>query len=221
MKPFALLTLGFFAFACTVTDTGNPPASPDIDPDLVENDSTSTGSFTLRGLPGAVFPAEGVLRITPFGLAPPRTVTVQPDGSFEVVIDFAADGNDALRVQVVQGALRSEPLDFDPAGRLSASPGCLIMRAWSQVLLDETNESTFAVEMTNECEESIEFGEPRLHPDGPFTLLPATVDDLASGASSTLTLRVQRAESGEDLVFIPIRTPTSTTRVITLVVHNP
>lgn len=221
MKSLLLLALGFSAMACAVTDTGNPPASPDVDPDLVENDSSSTGSTTLRGLPGAIFPAEGVVRVTPHGNAPPRTATVQPDGSFEAVVDFGADGNDVIRLQVVQGALRSEPMDFDSSGLRAAMPSCLIMDAWSQVVFDETSPSTFAIEMTNECEESLEFGEPVVHPSGPFTLAPGRLTELASGDSGTLTLRVLTAESGEHLVFVPIVAPVSVTRALTLVVYQP
>lgn len=221
MKSLLLFALGFGAMACVVTDTGNPPASPDVDPDLVENDSSSTGSTTLRGLPGAVFPAEGVVRVTPHGDSAPRTATVQPDGSFEVVVDFGADGNDMIRLQVVQGALRSEPMDFDSNGLRAAMPSCLIMDAWSQVVFDETSPGTFAIEMTNECDESLEFGQPIVHPSGPFMLVPSSFTELAPGASDTLTLRVQTAESGEHLVFVPISAPTSVTRALTLVVYQP
>lgn len=217
---FLALTLCLTGVACTVTDTGNPPAAPDVDPDRVENGGSSTGGTPVRGQPGAVFPAEGVVVLTPFGEAASARADVAADGSFSATL-FLPSANDVVRLQVVQGGLRSEPIDVDPEGEVQPALSCLRMDKWAQALLDDTGESSFFVEVSNECDDTIVFDAPEMRlSDGPLTLTSSDIEPLAAGAVATLSFRVTRDAAGEDILFLPVSAPVNDTRAITLVVQD-
>ena len=206
--------------ACAVTDTGNPPAAPFVDPDRVESDGSSIGETQLRGRPGAVFPAEGVVIFTPFGEDRALRASVAADGSFSTVLSFSAV-SDVVRLQVVQGGLRSNPVDIDPDGEVRPALSCLSIDKWTEAALDETGESVFFVEASNDCEDTVVFDAPQMRlSDGPLTLTSSEIAPLAAGAVATLTFRVTRDAAGEDILFLPVSAPIDDRRAITLVVQD-
>jgi hypothetical protein len=84
------------------TQTGNPPV---IDSSLLEL-VVASDTVRITGQPGAVMPADALLKITNLTSGAATQVAVAPDGSFDVQVSGAPD--DAFAVQASDGASTSD-----------------------------------------------------------------------------------------------------------------
>ncbi|MEM9067433.1 MAG: hypothetical protein AAGE52_02975 [Myxococcota bacterium] len=201
------------AFACTPTETGNPPivepAGFGVEPDFGFGEPT----FRLTAPPGAITPPEGLLRITPLDEGTRVVqVPVAGDGSINVMVE----GEGEHRLEVLQEE-RSLPLDFvidaaDPPGSFrQAERGLPCLSVEPLLALDRST----IVTVDNGCDVTVAFearlrlGTAGIALEGPAAgTIPA--DDFI-----TLDLRADSAR-GEDHLLLEITDPAPTRRVVTL-----
>ncbi len=111
--------LGVLLGGCVVSPQPSPPVhEPILDTGLVGvsgDPMVLRQQVFLKGEPGAVEPAEGVVLVTNLDSADaPVVAEIKADGSFVAAVDASTD--QVLRIQVKQGERRSEPVDLQLTG---------------------------------------------------------------------------------------------------------
>lgn len=218
-----VLASGCLASGCAVTDTGNPPMAPEVDTDRVRLTSLFAGLLTLSAAPGSVDPPRGVVRVTNLDTAADAAqAPVAEDGSFELGV--GADLGNELRLQIADGALRSEPVDFVDMGEQLIP----IERALACVTLDpplDIDAGTLAssvdlsIVVTNGCAQPISLATaPRRTTAG--ISISAELGSTVVEPSATTSVRVSvdpiAPGSHEEVLFITIAVPVSDRRPITI-----
>lgn len=222
MKPLFFLLLAFplpLMLSCGPVDTGNPPLMPSdtiADVDLVDGQFLLGGGTTLTGGAGAITPATGFVHVTNLDSSGEVQIApVEADGSFAV--SLLADFDDVLRLQVVDGPDRSVPIDsadgFETT--LPDALACLEMPKWIGVALAPGDPDSVSFEVTNLCDETVEWGTWRSRASaGLITSIPAAAS-LALGESRSFVVRVS-PEAGEEVLLLPIVAPAESRRALTV-----
>jgi hypothetical protein len=195
------------AVACAPTETGNPPATPTIDPVDVRYEETGVAETpTLRGLPGSVEPAAGTIDIVNLDGGGTATAGVTAVGGFEAALPGNAE--DLYRVQVVSSDGRSAPVDLAiESDRVvvtaAASGGCLDSSAG--VWLDLVSATATDIVLTSGC-------------DGPRTIEPVRLlggdadwmvdgeieGEFAPGETRTVTVQSRVAAPDRVILIVPV-----------------
>lgn len=202
---FALLAL---LQACSITETGNPPAVPTLDEGSVDGTSLFGGSVDVRGAPGAVDPPAGVVRATNLENANPTVDwPVEADGSFAGRL--SAEVGDVVRLQVVGDEARGEPLDLD-ASTFEPVPSAL-------PCLDVTRDLPIAgegdVRIENGCEDAAEIEVVRLRVGAAYSF-DAGAFTVEPGASHVI--HVSTTTGGEDVLLLETSAPLVARFAVTL-----
>jgi hypothetical protein len=210
---------------CVVSPQPSPPVdSPELDGGLVSVGLTPESlleSITIVGAPGAVDPAEGSVVVTNLDRDDaPSVAPVQPDGSFEIVVNGAL--SEELRLQARTQDARSQPVDLllDASGTLVSSPvdfACLTIEPALWLELDGQGDARSIV-LTNGCAEALTIAAPRLRRGlAGFTFSPTAPIALGAGEATTVTVRaVTTTQEDEDVIFFEIVAPTAGRRAITI-----
>lgn len=176
----------------------------------------------LRGEPGAASPPGAIIRVYPLGSDLPRLeAEVGVDGGF---VFPELPGNEELRIQLLDGAARSEPLDLQPNAegtRLEPVPRalgeCLVLDPPKEIVVSPG--STASVVVRHSCEESVTIAAPELRrPSAGVDLVrgPAWPAVLVRGAELRVEVRLAAdAELDEDIFFIEATEPMRDRRPIT------
>ena len=219
------LLLLFAWTACAPVDTGNPPLDPsDATTDLgrVEGMFLAGGGTTYTGFAGAVTPPAGSVHITNLDdESDIWTGPVAADGSFSVFVEDAV--GEVLRLQIVDGAARSRPVDsgdgFETA--LVAEPTCLRMPTWIGFELSEGEAADVSFEVTNLCATAVEWGawEPRTE-SGLITAWPAP-ERLAPGETRSFDLSIVNRGQDEEVLLLSVLAPVESRRALTVSVTAP
>jgi len=213
--------------ACGVSPQPSPPISdpPELDGGLISigvSPEGITDSVSIYGGPGSVDPPEGVVVVTNLETDDaPSIAPVQPDGSFEILLNGAT--SNILRFQVDAETGRSEPVDLRVTG---ADPGvepapidfdCLALEPALWLPLDGDGDARSIV-LANACADAITIAAPRLRRgQAGFTFSPTSPIDLAAGDSVTITVRAAAAQAeDEDVLYFEIVAPTAGRRAITI-----
>lgn len=200
---------------CAVTDTGNPPLSPP-DPDETIVMSLLGGTVSVQGMAGAVDGSAGVVRVTNLDDgSEPVDAPLEADGSFSASLQ--AEVGDVIRLQRVEGALRSAPLDLDAGSGAPAEVGlpCLSVstNALDAGVLVRTTD--FELQVDNGCDAEVQLAArfrgadnptmPSVDSPLPLASNPAEAV-LPAGASTTLTVAVSppSAPEGEEVLLLVI-----------------
>lgn len=164
----------------------------------------------LNGSSGAA-PSGAIVRVTNLdGTDPPSTVNVQPDGSFDVVINVT--NGQELRFDWQRGTERGAPQDahfvttplpyhLEPSLRFD----CVRLSPGFSVDFAQTMTQTLAV--ANDCTSSVTLETPRARLGlVDFALETALPIDVPSGGTTTLELAFNRAQTAarEDTLFFDI-----------------
>ncbi|MFK7986206.1 MAG: hypothetical protein AB8I08_09250 [Sandaracinaceae bacterium] len=212
-RGFILMGVLLALSGCVVTDTGNPPLTPP-DPDETVVMSLLGGTVTVQGMAGAVDGSSGVVRLTNLddGSAP-VDAPIQADGSFSAALQ--ADIGDVLRLQRVEGSLRSVPVDLDAGSGEPAEVRVPCLSVSTTFLDVDVLEATtdFDVTVDNNCGAEVLVETRFRGADGPTmpsidSPLPIAPDPnravLPAGGSTTMTLSVSppSAPEGEDVVLL-------------------
>ncbi|MEM9194083.1 MAG: hypothetical protein AAGF12_33220 [Myxococcota bacterium] len=217
--PLALL---FVLFGCNVTDTGNPPAAPPtVVPEQVTGMSLLGGSIVLQASPGAVDPGNGTARLFNLdNMAAPTDAPVNDDGSFSA--ELLAELTDTVRLQIIDGDLRSEPVDARNEFRdiVPAEPACLELPAWITVEVDGTGEAVIPV--VNRCSEAIVWGAvfPR-RDSGPVEISAPMPEPLPPSATTELRITITSGAATDAVLFLSTVSPVAARRAITIAVTAP
>lgn len=173
--------------------------------------------LTLLGDAGAVTPGSivRVLNLDETGAA--VSAQADADGAFEITVMVST--GDELRVQAVQGSVRSEPIDFIHGGLASVdalvpSPRhpCVVLQPglelrFADLELRYTELGPRPLRVLNDCADPLSLAEPRFRLDsGEFDLdseLPLTVAP-ASEATLDISLLELPPPAREDVLFIEL-----------------
>lgn len=231
LRLFSLI-LALFA-SCVVSPQ---PSPPNLSAGNVTTDD-QTGDIIdgtrVRGLPGAVDPAEGVVVGTNLDDATraPVAEPVREDGSFEVIIPGSRAGE--LRVQARNGSARSTPVDFvlDMDNAVSLSDprplaDCFLVTPvyeldFGDVRIGQSAEARVRIENAG-CAGDLELLAPRIREAGsPFTAIGEATLVPVDGAIE-IVLRVAPTELGaiEGTVFVEAIAPERDRRPLTLFVRG-
>ena len=181
-----------------------------VGPPAMESTAQPLNGVHIYGLSGAA-PSGALVRVTNLdGTDPPSTVNVQPDGSFDVVVNVTS--GQELRFDWLRGAERGEPQDarfitmpspfhLEPSQRFD----CVKLTPGFSVDFGLALTQTLLVE--NECASSITLAAPRARlglPD--FALETALPIDIEPGLETTLGLTFTRAQTTarEDTLFFDV-----------------
>lgn len=221
-RLLALLLAGtvLAAGGCAVSPQPSPPGS-NLEVALVAPGLTPEAAFegvVFRGAPGAVSPARGVVLVTNLDTADaPSVAPVSSDGSFELAVSGSL--SDLFRVQLRDGAERSEPVDLrvDGASFAIAAPAlddCFFIDPATWIALDGAGDARSLV-LENACAQPVSFLAPRLRRGlAGFGATPTSSFVIAPGASTTITVRSNGpASESEDVLLLEADL---TTRAITL-----
>lgn len=217
--------LGVLLGGCVVSPQPSPPVhEPILDTGLVGVSGDPTvlrQQVFLKGEPGAVDPAEGVVLVTNLDSADaPVVAEIKADGSFVAAVDASTE--QVLRIQVKQGERRSEPVDLQLTGEpidatrtMLAHLPCLTIEPAAWVSL-EAGEG--AVVVRNSCAEDVAIGAPRLRRGaGPFGFSPAEAFVVPAGESAVVTVRADgEGVEREDVLFLEVTAPEPGRRAVTL-----
>ena len=215
--------------SCTgdISPQPEPPvrqSPPTVDFGAVEAtvDTFSNGFVGLQGAPGSVSPPGATLRAVNLdnALDPVETVVAE-DGSFDV--DMSLSIGDEVRVQLFDGATRSDPIDVEVVD--DEAPPVLATRALGDCLkLTPAAEIELAggvgsVLVRNDCPEPVELGAPyaRRPVNGLDVGQNATWPmSLPVGGTTTVTVQWGASATTEEVVFIEAITPAGDRRPITV-----
>jgi hypothetical protein len=216
-RTSATVLLGAFAVACVVTDTGNPPAVPEIDPTTVDATFLAAGVATIFAGPGAIEPPVGVVRMTNLdGGQEPVDAPVQADGSFSEAL--LVEVGDVIRFQVVVDT-RSRPIDLSSADWTELAPPLAECFTLSHTFVDLVTARSGELEVRNECAEPVTVAVSSRITEG--NAVVATLDGdstLAPGASFQVVLAVADLEEPiEEIVFITATAAESDRRAVTVI----
>ncbi len=168
------------------------------------HDSLGPGPKLVAGAPGAAKPAGAILRV--FNLDStddPVDGVIEADGSFS--LEVVADEGNELRLQMVNGSERFEPLDVvvgpsdtSPTLALHALGDCLTLKPKAEI--DTAVQQSVVV--TNGCSAPVTIAQPTLRrPTSGLTV--GTGAQLAPNESVSVTVQFQApAGTLEDIVFI-------------------
>lgn len=198
-------------------------ATIDVDEVFLDTAIYST-SRTIRGGAGAVEPPGAIVRATNFENDQPHVQsTVEPDGSFELIVEIDLAGENEIRLQVISDEARSEPIDivftpdsehFELAER--ALGHCLVLDPSLELDLEDSQ----TIHVSNGCGEAIELEPPRLRrvfagvQVGAEHSWPMT---LADGDSIEVSVDFEPNSNGELVIFLEASSPESDRRPVTLV----
>jgi hypothetical protein len=216
MRDVAVASLLVALSACDITDTGNPPMAPVIDPTLVDGAVPLGDPVLVTGAGGAIQPAAGIVRLTNLeDGSDPVDAPVAPDGSFEANI-VAMDG-DVVRVQAIAGERRSGPLDLEVGPFVAIVPAldCLVLDPSSTLVLAPA--STGAIEIANECASDVMLASSVRRTAGISITLEAA--QVAAGATVAAVVETDASASGEEVIFVAADSPAADRRPITVVVR--
>lgn len=212
---WAVLLMSFAA--CGVTETGNPPADPVANPEVireVRDPSLMSGRVSIEGGPLAVEPPEGEVVLVALDL-PEREVERAPirsDGGFDKVTLLVGNGALRLWFETLPNERgerrRSRPIDF----HYEEGNFVPIVRALPCLEIpSDLPPGGDLLEIINQCDEEIRFAEARWWSgrDMPLTMAP-----LASGESVTLSLANPTGDF--DILFIAVDSPLAERRPITV-----
>lgn len=204
---------------CTVTETGNPPAAPQLDDTLVESapDPIFTpGVVHLVADPGAVEPPEGEIAVTYLdGTTPTERIAVAADGSFDARVS-ADDG--LIRLQVIGTSQRSAPADLRlnlGANELTPVPSPLPCAVVDRSIAIAPGAMS-TIRIDNACSGPITFDIPRLRIGGiGFALDAATAMSVNPGSAATIQVR-HTSGSEDEVLFLDVNEPSAERIAITL-----
>jgi hypothetical protein len=200
---------------CGITDTGNPPAAPVIDRDLVDGRLSLGDPVLITGAANAISPASGVVRVTNLdGASDAVDGAVGADGSFEVVID--ASLGDALRVQAID-VERSRPLDLEVgsfAETVHPLAHCLALEP-AGVLVAERPREVVLVE--NGCDHEVTLSTAVRRERGVSISLASST--LEPGAITEASIAIEATATGEEVIFVAADIPMVDRRAITVVLR--
>jgi hypothetical protein len=223
------LTLG--AVGCIATETGNPSAR-EIEVDETRIDGfvppdapmpTGPSEAFVTGGPGSIDPPAG--RVVGWNLendSPPANTPVEPDGSFELVLEAAPD--DLLRIQARGAESLSAPIDgrvtvderFVLEGRRNS---CFETRPDGFDIIDRAAGTETSIQLVNGCDEPVVRTRARLRrgaaglsleDDGPLQLEP--------GSSTSVTVRAG-SDAEEDIVLLEIESPEPELRAVSVLLR--
>lgn len=214
-------------------DTVGQPPDRGVDPTL-DLDRVSTpfeaaspaGEISLSGGADAASPAGATVRVYNLDSeAPPAEAVVQEDGSFELTLP--GEPGDQVRIQVIDGDLRSTPVDLFyqesdidtlPPGQVTAAEvaRCLVLEPPYELVIRESG----GVQVNNGCAFDVVLDAPRPRVAVPGLELgadrswPAT---LAAGQILVVTAQLP-PDSGftEEIFFILVTDPAPVRYAITL-----
>jgi hypothetical protein len=216
LMPIVMVT------SCGISPKPEPPDSvPIIDLSQVTAQEPSDGNpLAIEGGPGAADPPGAVVRATNLdSQSPPLDGEVAEDGSFS--LDLELMFGDEIRLQVIDGAHRSEPADFVVGSGKSPAlpPSRPLENCWRLSPAKQANvETVSSIVVRNDCEEEVSVEAPWSRRSvagltiGDALTWPAV---MAPGASITVTFEVPPAEF-EEVVFLRSTAPETDRRPITL-----
>lgn len=191
-------------------------------------------ALELNGEPGTVTNPDGAIIwvVNLDGVLPPVTTPVEPDGSFNVLVDgdiliLNAGGlSEEYRLQVRAGDFRSEPIDFvvDLAGRtliVSERPlaSCFSIEPQTEILFGEVSVTeSLEVVLNNDCDQTLTLVAPRLRATAPSFLVGTGPTSLDSGQTVSVSIDFAPEQRGliEEIVMFEVVTPTRDRRPVTL-----
>jgi hypothetical protein len=225
---YVFLALALGLAGCVVSPQPNPPS---LDPQTisVEEHPAGFGHRIVVGGPGSVFPPEGaIVALNLDGAAPPAAEPVNADGSFSISIELRAPEQE-IRLQVRNGGVRGEPLDFTAAvvGPITPSvrplADCLHLEPALEIDFGASDDPVVAtVEIQNDCDRDLSFLPSRLRSTGPFTVT-ADVTTIAEGEAAVLRVGAAAPSRGahEDVLFVETSDPPGDRRPLGLFVRTP
>ncbi|MBN1654537.1 MAG: hypothetical protein JXA30_12265 [Deltaproteobacteria bacterium] len=156
MKRFSpLICLAVFlaigmSVGCTVTETGNPS----VDTKSIYLQKADSG-VRMVGEEKAVMPGDSQLRIVNLdNLSEPVDITVNKDGSFEVLLDGSIEN--VFRLRSLYRGRRSEPVNL--SGVEIEEPECITSEPSDRLDFSDTklqNTSEKEIVLTNACDENV------------------------------------------------------------------
>jgi len=211
---------------CSISPKPEPPidAAPVLDPGILKvTPARDYGDPSgIEGGPGSVDPASGLVRVWNLdSQSPPLDAIVEDDGSFAA--HFDVNIGDEVRVQIVAGDVRSEPVDLRVTSE--SGPAQLAVHALGDCLLLEPSlEVIYPVAdsllVRNTCAFDVEIATPSLRRPvagldaGQGSSWPAM---LVPGASATVEISVQpQAGSFEEILFVRATLPQADRRPLTV-----
>jgi hypothetical protein len=208
------------AAGCLGTPQPDPPnAAPVVDPDRLYTDRANYGGITVLGQPGAVWPAEAILRFWDLETADPaHDVAPNPDGSFAAEVPGAY--GDEQRLHAILDGAWSAPVDVVVVDEdtLVAAPrpraACLVTSPEWGLVAD--GPGAIEVELRNECAEAVVVADVRVRlPSTPFVVAAFPASVAAGGVGR---VRVEYAGGGgEDILLIELGGVERERRAVTLV----
>jgi hypothetical protein len=198
---------------CLGTETGNPPAAPEVDVSRIALTDTPAG-VEVSGVAGAIDPGGGTVRIVNLdGVAGLVISDVAADGSFSAVVE--GSGADLIRLQARLGDLRSPPIDFqtvifptpasdcvdvEPAS-LAADYGTLAIGEPGVVTVGLVNGCGAEITVTSA---RMRFADPAFAIGGPVPPWP-----IADGGRATVDVTLTPAGVGEteDVLIVDVLVP--------------
>lgn len=150
LRLAVLFTIGMLV-GCTVTETGNPSV---IDTDSIYLQKADSG-VRMVGEEKAVVPGGSQLRIVNLDdFSEPTDITVNKDGSFDVLLDGSVEN--VFRLRALYRGHRSEPVNV--SGVPVEEPNCITAEPPSSLDLPDTKpqeSSKGEIVLTNHCDESV------------------------------------------------------------------
>lgn len=203
--------------ACGVTETGNPPADPVANPEVireVEAPIFTPGEVSIEGGPLSVDPPEGEVVVVALD-HPEREIArerIRSDGGFDQVT--LRVGNGALRLWFetppnARGERgRSRPIDFhyDEGNLVPITRALPCLEIPSDV-----PPGVDSIEIVNRCDDDVRFTDARWWSGRDATV---TIAPLASGESITLSL--PDPTSDFDILFVVTESPVAENRPVTV-----
>jgi hypothetical protein len=207
-KTCALASAVCWSSACFATDTGNPPAAPEIDHDAVHavpEGGLAQPAVSFSGPAGAISPARGRVFALPLDRDDAaQSSPVSADGSFALE-RVPADIGEEVRLFVIDDGLASAPLDLriTSDGAVPAIDGAreCVAIAPGRVIPGEVSTVGTAVALaatiTNRCAEPVAIERVELRaPGGELALVEPVPVAIAAGEAATLRVSLTPAEAG-------------------------
>jgi len=219
--PALLLLL---AASCLGTPQPDPPNVIGIDPSRVLGSGTDgPPTVWIRGEPGAVTPADALLRIYSLDREDPAVdVTPEPDGSFSVEVPGQPYGE--FRLQVTLDEDRAPPVDVvveTDYVQLAARPlaGCLTTSPAGEAPVPVGGRTT--VRLVNDCVQPVAVARIAMRrPAAPFVVIsPSAPVDVPAGGSLPIVVEHPAGadDFGEDVLLLEVSAPLPDRRPVTLI----
>lgn len=215
--PFLLAAL--LAWHCSGTPQTDPP---NLDPGHLQLEPPVRGTkgtqWVLKGGPGSAEPAGAVVHVVNLDTQDAEAVaTVGADGAFQVQV--SATPGETLRVQIVAGSERSNPIDLvvDASSVRVASPSipCLTTVPASQFAFRD--QRAVLVEIRSQCEQVVSISGARLRFGSTAFSLGDVPLDVAPGTSVSLPLSyLPSGSADQDILILEFSAPAQDRRALSL-----